>query len=163
MLRLALIALLIPLQTPLGCGLPRDPEDTLESVRGEVLRVGVLEGSPLATAEGGGVEMELVRQLASRVDAQVEVHRGSVDELHSALERFELDLLVGGIERGSALTLKQRVGVSLHYAKARVQRDGETKTVRRVFLVPPGENGWLREVDRLLVASRPWAERRLGR
>jgi polar amino acid transport system substrate-binding protein len=81
-------------------GLPRDPEGTLRRVRGGRLRVGLVEHAPWVVrteGEPAGVEAELVRRLAAEVGAQPEWHWGGEQQHMEALERFELDLVVGGI------------------------------------------------------------------
>ena len=50
-----------------GCGVPRDPETTLERVRGGTLRAGITASEPWTTLDGGqpgGVEVELVERFA---------------------------------------------------------------------------------------------------
>lgn len=84
-----------------GCGLPRDPEGTLERVRGGTLRVGVAHNPPWASlpanGEAAGVEPALVRALAAELDARVEWVGGGEHALLHALEQRELDLVVGGL------------------------------------------------------------------
>lgn len=85
-----------------ACGnYPRDPEGTLERVRGGALRVGVAEASPWTSLAGGtpaGVEPALVQELARELGARVEWVPGSETLLLEALERGELDLVVGGLD-----------------------------------------------------------------
>lgn len=136
-----------------ACSLPRDPKGTTASVRQGVLRVGVVEGSRLASAtEGKGLELRLVRELATEMGADLQVRTGSVDALLEDLESFDLDLMIGGIEESSQLTT--HVGVTLPYHEEEVERSGSSTTVAHVFLVPPGENRWLHEVDRFLQERR---------
>ncbi|WP_322522153.1 transporter substrate-binding domain-containing protein [Guyparkeria halophila] len=88
-----------------GCDLPRDIEGTQDHVRNGLLRVGVIDGaSPWATWSGGepqGVETQLVRELAKRMGANIRWVSGSDTELFGALAAFELDVVIGGIERSS--------------------------------------------------------------
>ncbi|MDQ4024326.1 MAG: transporter substrate-binding domain-containing protein [Actinomycetota bacterium] len=89
-----------------SCGLPNDPEGTLERVTGGTMRVGVTENPPwvvLGDDGPSGVEVEIVELFAEELGAEVEWHEGSADELAGALEVRELDLLVGGIESTSGL------------------------------------------------------------
>ncbi|HEX6038250.1 substrate-binding periplasmic protein [Longimicrobium sp.] len=96
-----------------ACGLPRDPEGTLERVRGGTLRVGVAHNPPWADlpapGEARGVEPRLVRALAAELGARVEWVPGSETELLAALEHHRLDLVVGGLSaadpRGATLGL----------------------------------------------------------
>lgn len=83
----------------LGCGVPRDPEKTLERVTGGVMRVGITESDPwtvLAGPEPSGVEVELVKELARTLDARIEWIEGSSAEIFEALEVREIDLAIGG-------------------------------------------------------------------
>jgi polar amino acid transport system substrate-binding protein len=68
-----------------ACDLPRDPEGTLERVRGGTLRVGVAHNPPWASlpapGEAQGVEPRLVRALAAELGARVEWVAGGETEL----------------------------------------------------------------------------------
>jgi polar amino acid transport system substrate-binding protein len=83
-----------------GCGIPRDPESTLDRVRGGTLRAGITASEPWTTLDDGrpgGVEVELVERFASELGARVEWVDGSEADLIGALEVRELDLVVGGL------------------------------------------------------------------
>lgn len=84
----------------MACGIPRDPEDTLERVSGGTMRVGVTAADPFTVLEGeepaGGVEVLLVEDFAASIDAEIEWITGSEEELLAALEVRELDLVIGG-------------------------------------------------------------------
>lgn len=213
----ALLALALVLAA--GCDLPRDPEGTLDRLRGGTLRVGVAHNPPWAAlpapGEALGVEPRLVRALAAELDARVEWVPGSETALLQALEHRRLDLVIGGLSaadpRAGTLGFSRpyytdtlavgaspggtfprdleglRVGVERSRAGAAVlERRGAVPvpvdalehfdgpvaapawrlagagrapgTVlgreRRVFAVPPGENGWLVRVERFLHARR---------
>lgn len=84
-----------------GCQWPRDPEGTLDRVRGGVLRAGWTVHEPWVRNAAGrpaGVEPALVQQLAERLGARVEWTQGSESDLMSALKVRELDLAVGGFD-----------------------------------------------------------------
>jgi polar amino acid transport system substrate-binding protein len=96
---LAILAILLG-----ACQYPRDPEGTLDRVRGGVLRVGVTPAEPfvqLDGAEPAGVEPELVRRFAQTLDARVEWVEGSETDLMEALAGRRLDLVVAGLTRQS--------------------------------------------------------------
>jgi polar amino acid transport system substrate-binding protein len=79
---------------------PRDPEGTLERVRGGVIRVGITENPPWTTLSGDqpdGVEVELVEQLAAELNADVEWFEGPEERLFGALKYGQLDLIIGGL------------------------------------------------------------------
>jgi polar amino acid transport system substrate-binding protein len=91
------VALLV---TAGACDFPRDPEGTLDRVRGGVLRAGVTASPPwtlLGPAGPHGIEVTLVEQLAAETDATVQWVEGSEESLLAALELRELDLVVGGL------------------------------------------------------------------
>jgi polar amino acid transport system substrate-binding protein len=84
-----------------GCDIPRDPEGTLQRVRGGTMRVGVTEADPFVVLTGdepsAGVEIALVERFADDIDADIEWTVGSAEELLAALEVRQLDLVVGGL------------------------------------------------------------------
>jgi polar amino acid transport system substrate-binding protein len=81
-----------------GCGIPRDPEGTLERVRGGLMRVGITEHPPWTVLDDAptGVEVDLVEGFARLLDAEIEWFPGSEHDLLTALHRRELDLVIGG-------------------------------------------------------------------
>lgn len=132
-----------------ACDAPRDPERTLEHLRGGTLRAGAVE-SPLHLTRSGeraiGPEAELVAAFAAQHGAQVEWRWGGLDEHMQALKHFELDLVAAGLTTRSPW--RREVGFTRPW-----RRDGET---RRVLAVPPGENATLYALDRLIEArERP--------
>jgi polar amino acid transport system substrate-binding protein len=94
---LALVAAAVLLA---GCGIPRDPEGTLDQVRGGTLWVGISQHEPWTRLEAGrpsGVEVRLVERFAGQLGATVRWVDGSEAELVAALEVRELDLVVAGL------------------------------------------------------------------
>lgn len=144
LLALLLSAFLVPLT---ACDLPRDPVGTLERVRGDTLRVGVVASPPYLVRTGevaGGPEGELVRAFAARIDAEVEWRWGSLDEHMKALESFELDLVAAGLTMTSPW--KKKVGLTRPW-----EVEGKRK---QVLAVPPGENGMLVALEALIEERR---------
>jgi len=87
-----------------GCQFPADPDGTLERVRDGTMRVGVTASEPWVDLRAGagdprGVEPELVRRFAARLNAEVEWIDGSEEELMGALKEGQLDLVVGGLTK----------------------------------------------------------------
>lgn len=84
-----------------ACDLPRDPEDTLETVRGGVMRVGVSETKPwtIVGPDGlpGGIEPALMEAFARTLDSRIEWVVDTEAVLLEALERHELDAVVAGL------------------------------------------------------------------
>lgn len=101
MSRLALVLITVLALAGTSCNAtPRDPEGTLEEVRGGTLRVGVTASDPWVTldaAEPGGVEAEIVRRFAESLDAEIEWFEGSEEELFGALEYGQIDLIIAGL------------------------------------------------------------------
>lgn len=88
---------------------PKDPEKTLERVRGGTLRAGVLHSPPWIEFSGNepaGIEAEVVRHVADRLGANVRWVRGAPDQLLALLEERELHILVGGFENRSPVLRK---------------------------------------------------------
>jgi hypothetical protein len=137
-----------------GCDLPRDPEGTLERVRGGVLRAGVCESPPWVTRAGdqpSGVEPAVLQRFAAELGARIEWRWGSAEEHLAALERFELDLAACGLERTTPW--KKRVALTVPYCVEEPAPDGGARA-EHVLAVPPGENAWLVALERFLVAER---------
>jgi polar amino acid transport system substrate-binding protein len=101
--RISLVVILAALLS--GCQYPRDPEGTLDRVRGGVLRVGVTPADPwvMLNDDGAptGVEVELVERFADTLDARVEWVAGSETDLMGALHGRQLDIVVAGLTRRS--------------------------------------------------------------
>lgn len=139
-----------------GCDLLRDPEGTLERVRGGVLRAGVCEAPPWVTRRGdepAGVEPALLERFAAGLGARIEWRWGSAEEHLAALEHHRLDLAACGLERTTPW--KERVGLTLPYHVERRAPDAPGgRTAEHVLAVPPGENAWLVALERFLVAER---------
>ncbi len=117
------MALLVILAAVLiaACRYPQDPRGTLDRVTGGVMHVGVSENPPwvIRTEEGvGGLEPELIRNLAEALDADVRWHWGSAGELIGALEHHQLDLVAGGLTRGEPL--QRVVAFTNPYVKVRI-------------------------------------------
>ena len=137
-----------------SCGLPRDPNSTAGHIENGVLRVGVSENPPwvrFTAGEPQGIEPDLVRELAAEQHAKVQWVRNGETPLLNALEKYQLDLVVGGITAKSPWSGK--LALTRPYAEA-----GKDK---HVWLAPPGENRWLLRLDRFLVAHKAEAAARL--
>lgn len=140
-----------------GCAvsIPSDPEGTLDEVRGGTLQVGASPNGDAVQVDGGavsGAEVELVERFAAHVDAEIEWTVGSEQALVRALERGELQLVVGGIT--DATPWVDRAGMTRPYAEV---RDASGETHKLVMLVPMGENAFLSELETFLseeVAAR---------
>jgi polar amino acid transport system substrate-binding protein len=135
-----------------GCGMsiPADPDGTLDRVTGGTLRVGVSPSAPWTETEGagdpGGSEAALAEEFADHLDAEVEWTEGGEADLVSALERGELDLVIGGFTDTTPWTSKS--AMTQPYAES---TDEEGTTAKHVMLAPMGENAFLVELERFLL------------
>ena len=100
-----------------GCDMPYDNADTLQDVRGGTLRAGAVESPPWARVRDGavsGVEVALVSRFADEIGAaDVEWTTGSESSLITALDRRELDMVVGGLTASTPWAA--HVGLSIVY------------------------------------------------
>ena len=132
-----------------GCDMPRDPNGTIERARGGVLRVGAATAPPWVVHRTDGrpvgLEAELVTEFARSLDARVEWHRGSADELLEKLQKRELDVVIAGLT--ATTPWKTHVGITRPYRK-----DHEHE---RVLAVAAGENATLVALDRLIESRTP--------
>lgn len=149
MRRLGLLVLLAVLIVT-GCGMPRDPDDTLDRVTDGTLRVGVSANPPWTEAgegEPAGSEIDLVRAFAATLPAEVSWTVGGEETLIMALERGELDLVVGGLTADTPWT--EHAAISKPYAEA---TDAAGEPIELVMAARPGENAFLLRLERFLLS-----------
>lgn len=145
---LALRGLLLLTLVVAGCSLqmPADPGGTLDDVRSGVLRVGASpEGELVRTDDGSvsGSEAALVKAFAESLDAEIEWTIGSEESLVDMLAHDELDVLIGGITDQTPWS--SDVGMTRGYPG--IPGSGGKPLV---FLVEPGENRFLSELEQFL-------------
>lgn len=133
-----------------GCGLtiPADPDGTLDRVRGGTLRVGVSPNEPWTQLDAGqpsGIEVELVREFAATLGAQVEWSVGGEEALIADLEQAELDLVIGGLT--SKTPWSKQAGITRAFTEV-LDEQGEPE--KHVMAVPMGENAFLVELEKFL-------------
>lgn len=147
---LAVAVLLAGLVTGCGSGFPKDPEGTLDRVRGGELRIGVSESPPWTeVADSGrpsGTEVELVEEFAERIDADVVWYPGSESHLIRSLEGGDLDIVVAGLTTKSPW--EKHVALTRPHAEIETW-DGRTEKI--VLATRLGENGFLTELETFLV------------
>lgn len=133
-----------------GCGMriPADPHGSIERIEGGTLRAGATEQPPWVdvhdAGEPTGSEPELVEEFAEQLDARVEWTTGSEADLLTALERGELDLVVGGFLDDTLWT--DRGAVTRPYT----ERETEEGPQKHVMIVQMGENALLTELETFL-------------
>lgn len=149
-LRAALLLALLP--TAAGCHMPADPQGSYDRIRRTgVLRAGISANQPF-TSETGGPEADVVTAFASSLGARVEWTTAAESVLFEGLERFELDVVVGGIDEKNPWAPK--LGLTRPY----LERDGK----RHVIAVAPGENKLLLEFERALKPRAAGIAQRVG-
>lgn len=149
---LGLTVILLLLTFVTGCSqVPSDPEGTLSKIeKRRAIHVGVINNPPWAESDGistSGIEPRLVNGLAKEMQVVPVYESGSEQELTRRLKRFELDLMIGGLNSTSPRA--GELGFSVPHAK-RVDEHGESHEY--VLAVPPGENAWLSRLDSYLRA-----------
>jgi ABC-type amino acid transport substrate-binding protein len=139
----------------LACGLPRDPEGTLERVRGGELRAGAVVNPPFVVLEGGrisGTDVRLVESFAEALGARVTWAIAPGEDLVAALEEFRVDVVAGGLTRDDPRLAK--LGTTRPYVPeappARPVLLENPPAKEYVLAVPPGENRFLLTLDRHL-------------
>ena len=145
------LTLLLAVLATAACNLPRDPDGTLDRVRGGTMRVGMVVDTPWVTdsAEGaGGIERTIVNDLARELGAKVEWHKGTAEHLLEALHDRDLDLVIGGFTASSPW--KQQVAMTKPYYTDTTMVRGKRKEEPHAVAVAPGENAWQVRVEQLL-------------
>jgi ABC-type amino acid transport substrate-binding protein len=126
-----------------SCGLPRDPEGTLERIEGSSMRIGITDSPPWTVVTEGeptGVEVALTEQLARDLDAEIEWVKGSESEILEEIELGHLDLAIGGFTADNPWS-KKVTFIQPYY----VLGDDE-----HVMAAPHGENAWIVRLERFL-------------
>ncbi|MFC1457964.1 hypothetical protein ACETIH_14855 [Microvirga arabica] len=126
-----------------GCDLPRDPEETLEMVQGQELRVGVLR-----FGQNAEKDRPIVERLAASLGSKLVYVDGDAHALFEDLKRGHLHLVIGGVPESTPfekeLGLSKPVG-PLH---------GAHEEENRVLAVRPGENAFLLRVNQAIEAAK---------
>ncbi len=141
-------AALLVLLTGCGIHIPSDPDGTLETVRGGVLRAGISPNGDLVRVDGGapsGSEVEALTAFARSLDADVEWTVASEETLVRGLEEGDLDVVAAGLTDQTPWTNK--AGMTRPYAETTLE-DGST--AKLVMLVPLGENAFVSELETFL-------------
>jgi hypothetical protein len=145
-----------------GCDrLPRDMRGTLDEVRGQTLRAGVVsERAPWVERRDGGasgIEVQLIERFAARLGARVSWTWGGEQGLVERLERRELHVVAAGFDETSPWS--KHVGMTRPYFES---EEDWSRSVRHVLAVPPGENAWLLQLERFLREERARVQAQYG-
>lgn len=118
---------------------PRDPEGTLERVRGEgSFRVGLV--APLAP-DGAAEVPKFLAGVSRATAARPHLTTGDAEPLLLKLEEGELDLVIGRFDKKSPWATKVEIGPALSSAK-----QGKA-TVELAPAMRVGENAWIALVE----------------
>ena len=102
--------------------LPRDQSGTFDGIkRSGRMRVGLIENPPWVIRTGGepaGAEVDMIRQFASETGATPEWHWGGEEKSLGALEKYELDLVIGGLS--DQTPWYKRVGLTKQYFEEKI-------------------------------------------
>lgn len=154
------VALVALTATILGCDrYPRDPEDSLETAleRG-TLRVGLTDAGPWVVRDGSaaaGLEVRLIEEFARELGVEPRWTWAPLDENVRALERFELDLVAGGLTDQNPWAKKVGATRPFYTEHARARGSGEAVKLAHVLFVPPGENALLLRLEHYLADVPP--------
>ena len=134
-----------------GCGIPTDPNGTLERISGSVLHAGATEHAGLVETSGGDVTgplAELIEGFADQHDARIVWTIDNEENLVHDLESGAIDLAIGGMTDATAWS--DRVSVTRGYSTI----DG-SDGASIVVLLPMGEN-------RLQASLESYLDREVG-
>jgi hypothetical protein len=126
-----------------GCDLPRDPEETLETVQGQELRVGVLK-----FGENAEKDRPIVERLAASLGSKLVYVEGDAHALFENLKRGHLHLVIGGVPE--ATPFEKELGLSKPVGPLHGAHEEED----RVLAVRPGENAFLLRVNQAIEAAK---------
>jgi polar amino acid transport system substrate-binding protein len=138
--------LLVLTLTLTACGIPRDPEGTLERVQGSSMKVGIAERPPWTTLgeDPSGIEVELVERFARELDAEIQWVEGAESEVLEQVELGRLDLVIAGLTADSPWSGKASF----------IQPYVSVGADEHVMAVPHGENAWIVRLERFLRSQR---------
>lgn len=111
---------MLPTLALLGCRYPSDIEHTMDRIQDGELEVGLIENPPWVIRsedDPDGLEPGIIRSLAKRLNSEIRWHWDSQDNLLSALQHRQLDLVIGGLTKRSHLS--QQAALTRPYYQSR--------------------------------------------
>ena len=123
-----------------GCdSIPRDPDGTLERVRGDGrFRVGLV--APLGAGDAA-LARSFLGGVAAAASARPELERGAAEPLLKRLEGGELDLVIG------ALDAKSPWKTMVSFLPPLAERETAHGPIHLLAVAPNGENAWISLLD----------------
>ncbi len=131
--------ILLVAATLTACGLPKDPNDTLQTVQGGELRAGLIAGQP-----GAARDRALLQDFADSLGAELAIEEGDAHGLMKKLAEGELNL-VTSLPKNTPF---KHAGFT-HPAGPKPADQAKPP----VWAVPPGENAFLLTVNRFLMTG----------
>lgn len=127
-----------------SCNIPRDIHGTFDRVSKEkVLRVGYSNNPPFIQIKENdttGIEYRIVDAFSKEMGYKVEYTEGTEAVLMEKLEKYEIDIIIAGLNNKSPW--KSKAGFTQPYATV----NGKDYSLA----VPPGENAFLVFVEQFL-------------
>jgi polar amino acid transport system substrate-binding protein len=106
-----------------SCDFPRDPRGTLDKVQNGTIRVGIVNHDPWTQIEEGratGVEVELLREFAGELEAEIVFVQGTMPELLEAARQGEVDVVAGGFtDTSPGVSEGKEAGITSPYLMTR--------------------------------------------
>lgn len=144
--------LILLLCITIGCGeFPRDPDKTLQQVKGGKLLIGYSENPPWViktNKDPTGIEADLLKAFAKSLQATIVWQNDSEEDLFNQLEERKLHLVIGGLTDKNAW--------SKHAAFTRPYL--EYKKQKHVMAVLKGENAFVLHLEKFLHQHKPQPE-----
>ncbi|MGI0108246.1 transporter substrate-binding domain-containing protein [Salinimicrobium sp. WS361] len=126
-----------------ACTFPKDSEGSFEEAKDTSLKIGLVENPPYVITQGEepeGSEVEMLREFASQEGLQVEFSKGSESDLVHKLEKFDLHIVAGGMDKKTLY--KKKAALTTAYDQ------------RHVFLIPKGENRLLEHLEKFIFSKK---------
>jgi len=123
----------------ISCNLPKDPKSSWEKAKEVGLIVGVIENPPYTTKTENsfsGTEIAIINKFAKMNRLKVIYNIGNESDLIEKLEKYEVNLVIGGFDKKSVWS--EKAGFTRPYDK------------QHVFLVPKGENKMLVKLEEFI-------------
>lgn len=127
---------------------PSDPMATTKKATNSIIKVGYTENPPWVIRSANapkGIEVSLVEDFADGINAKVQWINGSEQVLYEKLEKYEIDILIGGITDKTPWK-KKKVGLTRPYIT--IEKD------KHVMAVKAGENRLITTLERFLHSRR---------
>ncbi|HBL80311.1 MAG TPA: hypothetical protein DDZ79_10500 [Aequorivita sp.] len=116
-----------------ACNFPKDPKNSYENAKKSFLRVGVVSKTDSIQTS---FEKNLIQNFAEQENMQTQFITDNETELVKKLEKYQLDVVLGGFKKKS--NWKSKVGMTKPYDSI------------HVFFIPRGENRLLFHLENFI-------------